>query len=116
MRSVHEVLRLRHKLGRSLRDIAAAVGTSLSAVSTHLRRAEAAGISWPLPGEMDDAALEAALFPPRGSSSEPRPEPDWDGIHRQLTGKGEGKGKRVKGMTLRTLWLEYLESNPGGYQ
>ena len=45
MRSVHEVLRLRHKLGRSLRDIAAAVGISLSTVSTYLRRAEAAGIS-----------------------------------------------------------------------
>ena len=116
MRSVHEVLRLRHELGRSLRDIAAAVGISLSPVSTYLRRAEAAGISWPLPEEMDDAALQAALFPPKAASSEPRPEPDWAGIHRQLTGKGEGKGKRVKGMTLRTLWLEYLENNPGGYQ
>ena len=64
---------------------------------------------------MDDAAFEAALFPPRASSSEPCSEPDWAGIHRQLTGKGEGKGKRVRGMTLRTLWLEYLENNPGGY-
>ena len=61
-------------------------------------------------------SARGALFPPKGSSSEPRPEPDWDGIHRQLTGKGEGKGKRVKGMTLRTLWLEYLENNPSGYQ
>lgn len=61
---------------------------------------------------MGDAALEAALFPPRAWSSEPRSEPDRAGIHRQLT----GKGKRIKGMTLRTLWLEYLENNPSGYQ
>ena len=36
---------------------------------------------------MDDAAFEAALFPPRASSSEPRPEPDWDGIHGQWRGQ-----------------------------
>ena len=89
MRSVHEVLRLRHELRRSMRDIAAAVGISLSTVSTYLRRAEAAGISWPPPEEMDDAALQAALFPLRPSSSELRPEPEWAGIHRQLTGKND---------------------------
>ena len=116
MRSVHEVLRLRYELKCSLREIAVAVGISLSTVSGYLRRAEAAGISWPLPEEMDDAALTAALFPPKAAAA--RPEPDWADIHRQLTGKRDerGKGKRVKGMTLQTLWLEYLESNPGGYR
>ena len=44
MRSVHEVLRLRHELGGILRDIGGAVGISPSTVSTSLRRAEAAGI------------------------------------------------------------------------
>ena len=39
VRSVHEVLRLRQRLVRSLRDIAGAVGISLSTVSTYLRRA-----------------------------------------------------------------------------
>ena len=88
------------------------MGVSLDTVSGYPGQAEAAGISWPPPGEMDDAALEAALIPPGASSSDPRLEPDRAGIHRQLT----GKGKRVKGMTLRTLWLEYLENNPSGYQ
>ena len=108
MRSVHEVLRLRYELKCSLREIAVAVGISLSKVSGYLRRAEEAGLSWPLPEEMDDAAL-TALFPPKAAASA-RPEPDWADIHRQLT------GQRVKGMTLQTLWLEYLESNPGGYR
>ena len=53
MRSVHEVLRLRHAPGRSLRDIAAVASISLSRVSTYLRRAAAAGISWPLPAEAE---------------------------------------------------------------
>ena len=93
--------------------VAAAVGISLNRVSRYPDQAEAAGISWPPHGETDDAALEAALIPPGASSSDPRPEPDRAGIHRQLT----GKGKRVGGITLRTLWLvEYLENNLGGYR
>ena len=37
--SIHEVLRLRYKLGHSLlREIAAVVGISLSTVSIYLRR------------------------------------------------------------------------------
>ena len=34
MRNVHEVLRLRHRLGRNLREIAAVVAISLSTVGT----------------------------------------------------------------------------------
>ena len=116
MRSVHEVLRSRSSLDRIQREIAAVVGISLSTVSSYLSRA-AAGLSWPLPEEMDDDALTAALFPPRApSSTSARPEPDWADIHRQLTGKRDLRGKCVKGMTLRALWVEYLESNPGGFQ
>ena len=42
-----------------------------------MRRASAAGFSWPLPEGLDDAALEAALFPAPPPSRVPRPEPDW---------------------------------------
>ena len=98
MRSVHEVLGLKYDLDRSHREIAAVVGISLSTVSSYLSRAEAAGLSWPLPEEMDDDALTAALFPARApSSSSARPEPDWADIHRQLTGKGKGKGSASRG-------------------
>jgi hypothetical protein len=34
-------------------------------VRRFLKRAEAAGLSWPLPPSLDDAALEKQLFPPR---------------------------------------------------
>ena len=98
VRSVREVLRLKHELGRSYREIASAVGVSVSTVSRYVRRATAAGISWPLPRELDAVALEAALFPAEAPSPGPRPEPDLEEyIHREL--------KRHKGTTPRLLWL-----------
>ena len=68
----------------------------------------AAGLSWPLPEGLDDAALEAALFPALPPSRVPRPEPDWQYVHREL--------QRHKGVTLRLLWLEYRTVHPNGYQ
>ena len=43
----------------------------------YFRRAWEAGVSWPLPDELDDRRLEAALYPPTPPSRVPRPEPDW---------------------------------------
>ena len=67
-----------------------------------------AGVSWPLPDDLDDAALEAALFPPAPPSRVRRPEPDWGDVHREL--------QRHKGVTLQLLWLEYRGAHPDGYQ
>ena len=44
-------------------EIATSLGIANSTVSDYVRRASAAGFSWPLPEGLDDAALEAALFP-----------------------------------------------------
>ncbi len=98
MRRIREVLRLKHELRRSPREIARSLGIANSTVSDYARRASAAGLSWPLPEGLDDAALEAALFPPPPSRV-CRPEPDWDRVHREL--------QRQKGVTLELLWLEY---------
>ena len=108
MRRIREVLRLKHELRRSHREIARSLGIANSTVSEYARRAAAAGLSWPLPEGLDDAALEAALFPPSPPSRVPRPEPDWDRVHREL--------QRHKGVTLQLLWLEYREAHPGGFQ
>ncbi len=107
MRSIREVLRLKHELGRSSREIAESLAISHATASGYLRRAERAGVEWPLPEGFDDGKLEAALFS-SSSSLERRPEPDWAFIHRELA--------RHKGMTLQRLWLEYLEANPDGYR
>ena len=65
-------------------------------------------MSWPLPDDLDDARLEAALYPPTAPSRVRRPEPDWARVHRELA--------RHKSMTLQLLWFEYREAHPGGYQ
>jgi DNA-binding transcriptional regulator LsrR (DeoR family) len=63
MRQVREVLRLKH-VGHSERRIAAAIGISRYTVVEYLRRATVVGITWPVPAELDDSALEARLFSP----------------------------------------------------
>ncbi len=107
MRKIRELLRLKYELGRSHREIAISLGVANSTVSDYAGRARAAGLSWPLPEGLDDAALEAALFPPAPPSRVPRPEPDWSRVHREL--------RRHKGVTLRLLWLEYRTAHPDGY-
>ena len=107
MRSIREVLRLKYGLGRTHRQIAAALGIANSTVSLYVSRAVEAGLSWPLPEGLDDTALEAALFPPQPPSRDVRPKPDWAEVHREL--------QRHKGMTLQLLWLEYRNAHPDGY-
>ena len=108
MRKIRELLRLKYELRRSHREIAASLGIANSTVSDYARRAAAAGFTWPLPEGLDDGALEAALFPPLPPSRVPRPEPNWEHVHREL--------QRHKGVTLQLLWLEYRASHPDGYQ
>ena len=61
MRQVREVLRLK-TAGVSGNEVARRVGVAPSTVRLTLQRLAAAGLNWPLPAEMTDAALEAQLF------------------------------------------------------
>ncbi|MFW6084841.1 MAG: IS21 family transposase, partial [Gemmatimonadota bacterium] len=107
MRKVREVLRLRHERGLSYRQVARSVGLAHSTVREYVDRAERAGLMWPLPMELDDAALEVRLFPPPPAQGRARPQPDWAKVHRELSS--------YKGVTLQLLWLEYRENHPDGY-
>jgi hypothetical protein len=64
MRKVREVLRLTHELGLSVRQVCEATGVGKTAVSEYVSRAKVVGITWPIPPEIDDAALERLLFTP----------------------------------------------------
>lgn len=106
MRKIRDALRLRFGEGLSVRQVAASLQVPFTTVGDHLRRAERAGLKWPLPDDLDDEALEARLFPATAPSNEPRPRPDWEKIHVEL---------RRPHVTLSLLWLEYRETFPDGY-
>jgi len=57
MRRLRELLRLKHEAGLTHRAIAQACAVGLGTVSACLARATAAGVTWPLPDDLDDAAL-----------------------------------------------------------
>ena len=106
MRRTTEVLRLR-AAGMSAREIARSVGAARSTVAEYLRRADAAGVSWPLPEGMDEEELENLLFPPAVPVTE-RPVPDWADVHKQVH-------SRRHHVTLRLLWLEWKATHPEGW-
>ena len=98
MRQVREVLRLKHVCGQSGHQIAAMVGVSRYTVAEYLRRAGVVGITWPVPPELDDAALERRLFMPPFTPPEAlRPQPAWASVHAEL---------RRPGVTLLLAWEE----------
>ena len=62
MRKIKEILRL-HAAGHSQHHISRSCGLARSTVAQYLQRAAAAGLQWPLPESLDEAALEQQLFP-----------------------------------------------------
>ena len=105
MRKVHDILRLQ-AAGLSARQIAASVSLARSTVAECLRRARLAGLGWPLPGDLDEAALERRLYPPP-TEAEIRAPVDWARVQREL---------RRRGVTLTLLWQEYIAEQPDGYR
>src|SRR6266511_6400267 len=80
-----------------------------STVRLTLKRLAAAGLNWPLPDDLTDAALEAKLFANAGSKQGHRKsrEPDWAEVHRAL---------KRKHVTLSIVWEEYIAGEPNGYR
>ena len=108
MRHVRDVLRLK-AAGVAGNEIARRVGVASSTVRLTLKRLAAAGLNWPLPAALNDAALEEQLFTAVGKKQGHRrlTEPDWAAIHREL---------KRKHVTLQSLWDEYSERRPDGYR
>jgi transposase len=111
MRKIKEVLRLKYEGGRNHREIARSCHISHSTVLEYLRRAQDAGLRWPLPEAMGEAELERQLFPAQVLKRDPDiPLPDCQYIHDEL------RRYRSVNLTLSQLWLEYKERHPEGYQ
>jgi len=106
MRKLRQILKLKYESGLNHRLIARACKIGVGTVSLYVRRAEAAGLHWPLPRDLDDTTLEAILFPPAAPSSTTHPKPDFVEIHQEL---------KRPGVTLQLLWEEYREKQECGY-
>lgn len=77
-----------------------------------MKRIEAAGLTWPLPEDWDEARVEAAVFPRSRQLvrqlKSARSQPDFAAVHEQL--------RSHRHLTLQLLWEEYREANPDGYR
>jgi len=108
MRKIKEVLRLKFENGCSIRQISKSCGIGRSTAADYIGRAERAGLTWPLPADLDDKAIEALLYPSfKNGSTEKRSMPSMEYLYREL-------GK--KSVTLNLLWYEYKQAKPEGYQ
>lgn len=106
MRKLKEILRLKYSCSLSHRQIAKSLSVSPSIVSVYSARAASLGIlSWPLPEEWDDEALQSAFFK-KQTRSKKFAQPDWSVSHQEL---------KHKTMTLLLLWEEYADRHPEGH-
>lgn len=108
MRKIYELLRL--VLGEGCKPSRAAVSLNLgeTTVRDSIKRAKNAGLTWPLPLDMDDAALEKMLY--AGNSGRPPthfPPPDCNWMYQEL---------KKPHVTKALLWEEYKQNNPNAYQ
>lgn len=98
MTNYREILRL-DSLGLNKTQIADACDCSRTTVIAVLRRAEEAGLCYPLPESLSDKELSSKLHP----SVQEKPVykmPDYEYVHKEL---------QKSGVTLKLLWLEYCE-------
>lgn len=107
MKKAKEILRLKFDLGLDNRQIARSLKISHSTVGKYLKKAESAGICWPLDENLDDDALDTRLFGKKTAPKKDKPKPDVEYIRHELS---------KKGVTLMLLWEEYLKDNPDGYR
>jgi transposase len=109
MRKIQEVLRLRYLLGLGQRQIARSCSIGQATVHDYLKRAQTAGVTWPLPEGWDEARLEEALFGPsaRRVYESHRFLPDFALLHQEL--------QTHRHLTLQLWWEEYHQNHPDGY-
>ncbi len=100
MRKIKNVLRLHQECKLSQHQIAKSLSLSVGVVNKYLKRAEAAGIKWPLSSELEDEeALRNKLQPEKIIRTTSHPI-NYASIHQEL---------RRKSMTLQLLWEEYVQ-------
>ena len=103
MRKIKEILRLKFAVGLSLRAVALSLNIGYGTVANYIKRAEEAGLDWPLPPDIDERTLGRLLFPSTGAKAHTGfIDLDYLSIYREL---------QSPIMTKQLLWQEYREAN-----
>ena len=97
MVNYREILRL-DSLNYTQRQIAASVHSSRNTISEVLHLADAKGLHWPLDDTVTNQEIMSLLYPQRKDAVNPRKEPDYSYIHKELA---------KPGVNLSLLWTEY---------
>ncbi|MGC9272227.1 IS21 family transposase [Acidiphilium sp.] len=107
MRQIRQMLRLAGE-GISAREMGRMLGVARSTIQDNLKRAQEAGLAWPVPTELSDAVLEERLFAHSGYKRgvRRRTEPAWGDLVCEL---------KRPGVNLQVLWEEYREQHPAGF-
>lgn len=99
MVNYREILRLT-SLGYSQRQIAASVHSSRSTISEVQALARKVGLTLPLDDSITNELLLKTFYPERITATNPRVDPDYNYIHKELA---------KSGVNLSLLWTEYCE-------
>ncbi len=102
MLKAREILRLKHDVGLSLREIGQSCNCGKTTVSEVLERADRAGIAWPI--DLSDKQLISLLHPP-ADHRKASAEPDLEYIFYEM---------KKKSVTLMLLWEEFKEKHADG--
>lgn len=100
MVNYREILRL-NSLKYTQRQIATSVHSSRNTISEVVRLAEEKGLNWPLDDNVTNEEIKALLYPNRLDAINPRKEPDYNYIHKELA---------KPGVNLTLLWTEYCST------
>jgi len=108
MRKIKEILRLKFDCDLTDRQIAKSCSVARSTVAKYISGAENAGLTWPIPENLNDTDVYNLVFKGKNNKSvNKRNMPPVEYIHNEL---------KKKGVTLQLLWYEYKQNNPEGYQ
>lgn len=100
MVNYREILRL-NSLKYTQRQIAASVHSSRNTIREVLHLADEIGLDWPLDDSVSNEEIMVLLYPERPDAINPRKEPDYSYIHRELA---------KPGVNLTLLWTEYCST------
>lgn len=110
-----EILRQR-AMGISIRNIAFSCGCSTATVVTVVDRAKARGLEWPLPEEMNDAAIRAVIYPREPKSDASKAEIDHERVDREMLEQACAKAlsysPRPSCKTVKSIASKMAESVP----